>query len=491
MLAIAIVLSVGAVLRHSFHLDIWFIASLALVVCLAIVFGYRTVRALWYGVGVALLIIFAAYVVLRNESSAVPKTALGERTVTGTVLSVNKRLDDIVVDVRDSGNDVVVRAPLKTRVTVLPNDTVTISGVVLVPQDFLTDTGRLFPYQQFLDGKGIDLVMQKTVLVSRVSGNISVARIATQLRNTIAIIFATYIHFPFDGIVAGMVVGYQGGIPGSVQTLFRDTGVLHVLVLSGYNITLLANALMVLLVWVPFRIRSVVITTAVLGIVLVSGAGIAAVRAGGMALIALFATTNIRTYQPLPALACVYCVLFVWSPEQIFSDPGFHLSFLATFFMIAYLPKMQEWCSFIPKTAPIDLRELLVLAVGSPLCMLPYTMYFSGIVPVASPFANILLVIVTPPIMLAGVAIFTISLLEPLARIAGILLSWVGDGVIAILELCDRLPKIPTPQLGWWSVLGCYGIVSYLLHKESIMQFLQQQHSVLQQGSNLFAQRSQ
>jgi hypothetical protein len=176
-----------------------------------------------------------------------------------------------------------------------------------------------------------------------------------------------------------------------------------------------------------------------------------------------------------------YCICLLYSPEQIFSDPGFHLSFLATYFMIVFLPSIQHWCRFIPETKIINLRELLVLAFSSPLFMLPYTMYFSGMTPLASPFANILFAIITPPLMFSGLVILVLSPCKSLAMVYGSIISWVGGLVLHVLQLCNHLPHIKTPPLPWWAVVMFYVITSVVLHKDAVIDFVLQQQKMLQQ----------
>jgi competence protein ComEC len=284
-----------------------------------------------------------------------------------------------------------------------------------------------------LQSKGIVAVARNAVIGPVMSSSVSLVRIPTILRYTFADIFSRYVSFPFDGVLAGMVVGYQGGLPQSIQDLFRNTGVLHVLVLSGYNITLLAGFLAILLKGLPLRVRSIITVLAIVLIVLVSGAGVASIRAGIMGSIAVFATLSIRTYRPMRALTLSYLVFFFISPTTLFVDPGFHLSFLATLFMIVVLPKVERVFLFIPQTNHVDLRELIMLAVSAPIFMLPYMMYFSGMFPLSSPFANILFALITPVIMVAGIILIALSWITPIATCIGVLLSGFGRGGVLCL----------------------------------------------------------
>jgi competence protein ComEC len=265
-----------------------------------------------------------------------------------------------------------------------------------------------------------------------------------------------------------MLVGYQGGVPAGIQDLFRTTGVLHVLVLSGENITLLALFLSIILKPLPFKLRSFLTGAAIILIVLISGAGVAAIRAGVMGIIALTGGLVRRSYVPLRALTLSIIFFFFLSPETLFTDPGFHLSVLATIFMIVVVPKIEPLFYWLPEA--YHLRELVILAIGVPIFMLPYTMYFSGLVPSASPLANIVMAIITPFMMLGGAIVLACSWISPIAQIVGTTVSFVGDVILKLLAFLNTWPQLNTPPLAWWGVIALYMIFFSLVFRQELRQ---------------------
>lgn len=429
-------------------------------------------------------LVFLGALMLWRIASPLPAALFGTRSFEGKVVSVDRRLDRTLVVVKDKTSSQKIQLALSSDDPSLPGDVLAIEGTVEVPQDFLTDNGRLFGYHDYLQSKGVVGVMSSPTVTTIASRSFSLLRLTTTIRYSIAAAFTRYLSFPFDGIVAGMTVGYQGGIPQAVQDLFRNTGVLHVLVLSGYNITLLAGFLSLLLRGVSFRLRTAITIVAVVLLVLISGAGVAAIRAGIMGSIALLAGLSLKTYRPLRALCVAYVCFFCFSPRTLFVDPGFHLSFLATFFMVALFPKVEKLFSFIPTTRYVDLRELCVLAFTIPLFMLPYTMYFSGLFPLASPLANSLFAIITPFIMIGGMILFALSWMVPWAHVVGRILSLCGSGVMGLLQLSARLPLWNTPAIPWWVVSGVYSIALAVLFRSEISAQLLHWYSVLRRQTS-------
>jgi competence protein ComEC len=413
-----------------------------------------------------------------------PPELFGKRAFEAKVISVDRRLDRTLVIVRESQYQQKIQGSIPGISELLPGDTVSMRGDVVVPEDFVTNNGRMFGYQSYLASKDIVGIVNNAQVVLIKQGHFSLSRFATTLRYSVADIFAQYISFPFDGVMAGMLVGYQGGLPASIQDLFRNTGVLHVLVLSGYNITLLAGFLGIVLQRLPFRVKSIVTIVAIILLVLVSGAGVASVRAGIMGGIAVFAGLAVRTYQPVRALSIAYCVFFLINPMIIFVDPGFHLSFLATFFMIILLPKIENLFAFIPQTQHIDLRELIMLALTVPIFMLPYMMYFSGMFPLASPFANMLFTIVTPAIMVGGIILVVLAWLVPFAMLISTVISIFGKFLLGLLGILSQLPIWNTLSLAWWGVDSFYIILTFLFFRREISEYFLQYYTVLRRKTN-------
>jgi len=429
---------------------------------------------------------FTGAILFVTQESVTPSEVFGKRSFVAQVVSVERELTSTKILIKDSVYIKKIQVTLYNQSSVLPGDTVKVSGIIEEPQDFVTDTGRLFEYRNYLKSKHIVAVGRNVEIELLQKGGWSITRSATIARQWIVERLATYVSFPFDGIAAGMVFGYQGGIPKGIEELFRTTGVLHTLVLSGYNITLLGGFLGLLLQRIPQRVRIGLTFVAISFLILMSGAGVASIRAGVMGSIGLLSILTLRQYNAIRALSVSYLLFFVWSPSSVFIDPGFHLSFLATFCMISVVPKIEKMFYFIPKTPYINIRELVTLAVVLPVFILPYTMYFSGVAPLSSFVANIVLGVVTPIIMIVTPLVIAFSWFAPLASLIGMILATLLDVTVQLLKMFDRLPKYNTPELTSWSVVGIYCVVIIFLFKKELKVFIERLRSSLLLQTNSF-----
>lgn len=106
---------------------------------------------------------------------------------------------------------------------------------------------------------------------------------------------------PHSSLLGGILLGAKESLGRAVLDDFRIVGLIHIVVLSGYNVTLVAEAIMRALsfsarVWNGVRRGSIVLFA------ILTGAGATVVRASTMALLVVLARATGRTYDITVAL---------------------------------------------------------------------------------------------------------------------------------------------------------------------------------------------
>ncbi len=480
LILFCISLILGATLFFSFGFSILEVSIVSVLWGTLFCFVLKNKRAVILGLALGVTVLLGA---IRVWMIPVVEPPLGNQAFVGVIKSVDERLDKTLLKVRIKDTNTNIQVTIREKQNLLPGDTVSVRGKVELPEDFVTDTGRIFDYDSYLSSRGVDAVVGFAQVVRIKQANFSINKLATQIRNFIAETLAENINFPVDGIVAGMLVGFQGAIPKYLSDIFRETGTLHTLVLSGYNITVLAGFLGLLFRKLPFKIKTVLIGLGIGTLVLISGAGVAATRAGIMGSIALVSGVTLQSYNVLRALFVSLLFFFFLSPETIFVDPGFHLSFLATLFIVTILPILKERFTFIPNSK-FNLRELIILAVGLPIFMLPYMMYFSGLFPLVSPIANIFLAPIIPVLMLGGVAVVSLSFVPFVSSAIGFIVSFIGDIAIRVLTFFASFPQWQTPTLPPWCVVLFYFILFVTIFRKEIVIYFAHLRNIFQRQSN-------
>ena len=244
---------------------------------------------------------------------------------------------------------------------------------------------------------------------------------------------------PESSLLGGLIVAGRDALPKSVLDEFRGAGVVHIVVLSGFNITIIAEFLRrvsaQLLVWLgltTFTLGPALL--AVLGVILfvvMTGASATVVRAALMALTVILARFIGRGYSATRALILAGFVMLMINPKLLAFDASFQLSFLATLGMIHFVPRIERFlASRVALAKWGKLREIVSQTLGTQLAVLPLLLYSVGnFSPTFLP-ANVLILPVVPWVMLTGFIAVTLSYLSswlawPLTLVTHLLLKWI------------------------------------------------------------------
>jgi competence protein ComEC len=261
----------------------------------------------------------------------------------------------------------------------------------------------------------------------------SAARLAG-LRLAISSSIASSVPQPESGYLAGILVGAKGNVDATVKDQFARTGTSHILAISGYNITIVASVLMMLLAPLGRR-RSY--WWAVAGIVLFTimvGAGASVVRAAIMGVMALTAQRLGRANDAGTAMAATAAGMCWFNPFLLRWDIGFQLSFLA-FAGIVYVEPLLR--SSIEKLIPIkSLASIIATTLAAQVLVLPLLLFDFGQLAVYTLPVNVLVLPFVPLAMALGFA----------TAVAGLLWSFAGQfiGQVAWLVAAVQLGIIRT-----------------------------------------------
>ncbi|MCF5709107.1 DNA internalization-related competence protein ComEC/Rec2 [Pseudomonas syringae] len=271
-----------------------------------------------------------------------------------------------------------------------------------------------------------------------------------------------------EGGLAALVLGDGSGLSTTDWQVLQDTGTVHLLVISGQHIGLLAGvmyALVSLLVrwgvwpralpWLPWACG--LAFASALGYGLLAGFDVPVRRACVMVGMVLLWRLRFRHLGVLwPLLLSLNAVLLF---EPLVSlQPGFWLSFAAVGILILIFggrlgawPWLQSWT-----------RAQWLIAVG----LLPILMMLNLPISVSGPLANLLAVPWVSMIVLPPALIGTLLLPVP---VLGEYLLWLAGGALEGLFLfltwmADRAPAwVPSAAPGWVMALGVLGAFLVLL----------------------------
>jgi len=351
---------------------------------------------------------------------------------------------------------VLVVAPLYPEITY--GERVRIQGKLSLPEPFDATGGRTFQYDKFLLKDGIVALVNNAHITSieEPTGiNAGIAWVFS-VRHSFLEALSQALPEPYSALAGGLLAGGKQGLGESLLAAFILSGLVHIVVLSGYNVMIVAEAVLRLFSFLPRRVGATVALLVIGLFVLAAGAGAASIRAGIMAALALVARATRRTYAVIRALCAAAFVMLLLNPQLLIFDPGFQLSFVATFGLIVGAPLISQRLSVVKSEF---VRELLASTIAAQLAVLPLLLYQTGLLSLVSLPANLLVLPVVPLAMLFSAVAGVVGFFGGnLAVLFGLPAYGLLAYIIGVAEFVANLPlaTVSLPAFPFWLVFVAY-----------------------------------
>jgi len=302
-------------------------------------------------------------------------------------------------------------------------DHVALSGTLAPPENFTGDDGKQFDYVSYLAKDGIYFVMKRPNLkfISRERWNVH--RILFEIRKSFIARINSLFSDPHSALLVGLLIGAKQSLGKDLENQFRRVGLIHVVVLSGSNVTIVANAFGTVLANLP---RSIALSGSAVGVILftmMTGGTPTVVRATLMALIALLGKFLGRNYDPLRGLLVACFLMLLGNPKLLVFDPSFQLSFLSTLGLMLFTPHFEKWLAFLPER--FSIREIAIVTCSTQAFVTPFTLYLVGQISIVALLVNFLVIGFVPATMLVGFIAVAVGLVSPVVAYPAIFISYV------------------------------------------------------------------
>ncbi len=339
-------------------------------------------------------------------------------------------------------------------------ETVSFSGKLLAPVNFASGSGRPFDYRNYLAKDDIFYEMKSsTVSLAEADKGQSITSFLLKIKRAFVDNLNGALGEPHSALAAGLVVGEKAALGTDLLNDFRTVGLIHIVVLSGFNITIVAVAMRRLLSFLP-RVWGIAIGA--LGIVLFGilvGGGATVVRSCFMSGIALSADLMRRDYSIIRSLSFAGLVMLIQNPMILLYDASFQLSFLATFGLIILAKPIEERLAFIPDA--FGVRGIIAATVSTQIFVSPFILYIMGQLSIIGVAANMLVLPLVPITMLA---VFLTGAAGFVSALASQVMGWGAHLLLSyelfIVEHFARLPfaAVYLPAFSGWWVAGFYAV---------------------------------
>ncbi len=370
-------------------------------------------------------------------------------------------------------HDMLIRMKTKLYPRFAYGDTVSFSGKISTPFNFKSDTGRAFDYVGYLAKDDIFYEIKSAQVESVVSaGTTTSATAAANSPKPFSISgmlfylkrrFVTHLEEvlgePHAALAAGLVVGEKSALGKDLLNDFRIVGLIHIVVLSGFNITVVGDAMRRILSFLP-RVWGITVGGIGIGLFgVMVGGGATVVRSCFMAGVALSADLIRRDYNVTRALIFAALVMLIQNPMILLHNPSFQLSFLATLGLILLASPIEKKLTKIPEA--FGMRGIVASTIATQIFVSPYVLYMMGSISIIGMIVNILVLPIIPITMLAvfltGAGGFiSTDFAHVFGWVAHILLTYE----LHMVEWFARVPfaSVTLPMFSGWWVVGFYAV---------------------------------
>lgn len=231
----------------------------------------------------------------------------------------------------------------------------------------------------------------------------------------------------YTNIGFAMMFGETTILNSEVYDVFTDTGIAHLLAVSGFHVSIIISFLSFVLDKLKTR-KDVkfFIVLAVLGIyAYICDFSVSVIRASVMSILLLFASGRNKEYDRLSALSFACCLILLLNPLDLFSV-SFVLSFVAVLSIILIMPPLERLLNklFYPKFAS-TLSLTLATSVGISVFQIyyfhsmPLLSFISNLVTV--PLVSVLFIFVILSVVFGSV----LHLAVPLIKVFGFCMKYI------------------------------------------------------------------
>jgi len=399
----------GIFMRSFIFADLYFalvLGSLAFVLILFFKFFSKSDL----GILSAIFILLFSCGVFRFHISDKPAPSLFENFIDQEVVLLGKVVDEpsigennqkIILEVEDGKYRVKMLIIMNFGVDINYGDEIKVSGVLKKPKNFITDQGKEFDYINYLRKDGIFYVLRygNIEILSTGNGNF-VKSILFSVKEKFLEKMNLAVMEPESLLLGGLILGEKSAFSDDLRKSFVDTGTIHIVALSGYNVTIIAEWIMKLFAFLPQAFATSAGIFSIFLFVLMTGGSSTAVRAGIMAVLALFARATGRNYDVARALLLAGVMMILINPFVLYYDVSFQLSFLATIAVIFFAPRIEKYFQWITKS--FGLRDIFTVTTAVYIFVLPFILYKMGNLSLVALPANILILPFIPVTMVFG-----------------------------------------------------------------------------------------
>ncbi len=347
-------------------------------------------------------------------------------------------------------------------------DEIEFSAILEKPEIIEGTDGRDFDYARYLSKDNIFYIAEgrNASVISRDNRNAVVASLF-EIKRAFVSNLNQSLPSPHSFLAGGLVISGKGSLDEDLQDQFQKAGLIHIVVLSGFNISVIGEAIMRAVSFLPKAFAGGFGAASIILFSIMTGAGATVVRSALMSIIGIYARLSGKTNSALASLFAAALLMLVHNPKLAAYDPSFQLSFTATLGLILYadpIERLLRYClvrsGALARRIPEGVIALASSTLATQIFTLPLIMRFSGLVSIVALPVNILVLPLIPLTMLFVCLTGAVSFISGEAAMLPAFVSWILLSYeLLMVRISSSLPfsSIQLPPVVWKAVFAGYG----------------------------------
>ncbi|MBS1509766.1 MAG: ComEC family competence protein [Bacteroidetes bacterium] len=263
------------------------------------------------------------------------------------------------------------------------------------------------------------------------------------------------------GIAEALLIGYTNDLDKDLVQAYSNTGVVHIIAISGMHLGLIYVLLVWLLARIPIVRKSswaqlILILASLWLFALLTGASASVLRSAVMFTCISLGKILTKQSSIYNSLAASAFVLLCYNPYFLW-DVGFQLSYLAVAGIVIFQKPVYRWLYF--KNKWVDkIWQLSSVTLAAQVLTLPVCLYYFHQFPVLFLITNLIAVPLSTIILFAEIALVAVGWMPFLGHYLGMLCGWLVMGMNKIITGFNNL------SFSVWDRIPATMLTTYLLY---------------------------
>lgn len=279
-----------------------------------------------------------------------------------------------------------------------------------------------------------------------------------------------------QSVAEALLIGYKEDLDRSLLQSYSNTGVVHIIAISGLHLAMIYGLLIRFLQ--PFGnkkwnnyLRTIMVLSVLWGFSFITGGAAAILRSAvGFSFLLISKSLGYKN-NSINAMAASAFFLLCYNPFLLW-DIGFQLSYTAVLGIMLFAKHIEYCCYFKNKLLQM-IWQINSITIAAQVLTLPIVLYQFHQFPNLFLFTNFLIVPLSGIVLYAEILVLVVSPFSTLLKWTGLLTQWLIAEMNGIIERTNRIPFaltknlfISLPETIVWYLL-ITSIAIWLLYKNS------------------------